>query len=112
MADLGYGTQRQLEIGLALLQEPLVLLLDEPTAGMSPRETAAMVDLLAGLPSGLALLVIEHDMDVLFRLAERIHRARLRACADRRHAVGSAPLRGGAAPLSRRRGRVSAACFG
>ena len=49
-----------------------MLLLDEPTAGMSPRETAAMVDLLADLPSGLALLVIEHDMDVLFRLAERI----------------------------------------
>ena len=72
VSGLGYGTQRQLEIGLALLQEPLVLLLDEPTAGMSPRETAAMVDLLAGLPSGLALLVIEHDMDVVFRLAERI----------------------------------------
>ena len=49
-----------------------MLLLDEPTAGMSPRETAAMVDLLADLPSGLALLVIEHDMDVVFRLAERI----------------------------------------
>ena len=72
VSSLGYGTQRQLEIGLALLQEPLVLLLDEPTAGMSPRETAAMVDLLAGLPSELALVVIEHDMDVVFGLAERI----------------------------------------
>ena len=72
VSALGYGTQRQLEIGLALLQEPLVLLLDEPTAGMSPRETAAMVDLLAGLPAELALLVIEHDMDVLFGLAQRI----------------------------------------
>ena len=72
VAGLGYGTQRQLEIGLALLQEPLVLLLDEPTAGMSPRETAGMVDLLAGLPPELALVVIEHDMDVVFRLAERI----------------------------------------
>ena len=72
VSALGYGTQRQLEIGLALLQEPLVLLLDEPTAGMSPRETAAMVDLLAGLPAELALVVIEHDMDVLFGLAQRI----------------------------------------
>ena len=72
VSALGYGTQRQLEIGLALLQEPQVLLLDEPTAGMSPRETAAMVDLLAGLPSELALVVIEHDMDVVFGLAERI----------------------------------------
>ncbi|MDE0228133.1 MAG: ABC transporter ATP-binding protein [Spirochaetaceae bacterium] len=72
VSSLGYGTQRQLEIGLALLQEPLVLLLDEPTAGMSPRETAAMVDLLAGLPSELALVVIEHDMDVVFGLADRI----------------------------------------
>ena len=112
MAGLGYGTQRQLEIGLALLQEPLVLLLDEPTAGMSPRETLAMVDLLAGLPSGLALLVIEHDMDVVFRLAERITVLDYGARADRRHAVGGAPLPRGAAPLSRRRGRVSAACSG
>ena len=72
VSSLAYGTQRQLEIGLALLQAPLVLLLDEPTAGMSPRETAAMVDLLAGLPPELALVVIEHDMDVVFGLAERI----------------------------------------
>ena len=72
VTNLGYGSQRQLEIGLALLQDPLVLLLDEPTAGMSPEETAATVAVLADLPSDLALLVIEHDMDVIFRLAERI----------------------------------------
>ncbi len=69
---LGYGTQRQLEIGLALVQEPLVLLLDEPTAGMSPEETAAILRLLAALPSTLTLLIIEHDMDVIFGVAERI----------------------------------------
>ena len=72
VADLGYGTQRQLEIGLALVQEPLVLLLDEPTAGMSPEETAGILELLAALPATLTLLVIEHDMDVMFRLAEQI----------------------------------------
>ena len=72
VAALGYGIQRQLEIGLALLQEPLVLLLDEPTAGMSPDETSAMVALLAGLPAELALVVIEHDMDVVFGLADRV----------------------------------------
>ena len=69
---LGYGTQRQLEIGLALVQEPLVLLLDEPTAGMSPEETAAILELLSALPATLTLLIIEHDMDVVFGLAERI----------------------------------------
>ena len=69
---LGYGTQRQLEIGLALVQEPLVLLLDEPTAGMSPEETAAILELLAALPATLTLLIVEHDMDVIFGLAERI----------------------------------------
>ena len=72
VANLGYGTQRQLEIGLALVQDPLLLLLDEPTAGMSPEETAGILELLAALPATLTLLVIEHDMDVMFRLAEQI----------------------------------------
>ena len=69
---LSYGTQRQLEIALALALEPRVLLLDEPTAGMSPEETAAMQSMIAALPSSLTLLVIEHDMEVLFGLADRI----------------------------------------
>ncbi len=69
---LAYGTQRQLEIGLALVRQPTVLLLDEPTAGMSPEETAAMQRVIAGLPRTLTLLIIEHDMDVIFGLAERI----------------------------------------
>ena len=69
---LSYGTQRQLEIALALALEPTILLLDEPTAGMSPEETAAMQAMIAGLPASLTLLVIEHDMEVLFGLADRI----------------------------------------
>jgi len=69
---LSYGTQRQIEIALALALEPKVLLLDEPTAGMSPEETAAMREMIAALPSSLTLLVIEHDMEVLFGFANRI----------------------------------------
>ena len=72
VASLAYGTQRQLEIGLALVQEPLLLLLDEPTAGMSPEETSGILGLLSSLPESLTLLIIEHDMDVIFGLAERI----------------------------------------
>ena len=69
---LAHGAQRQLEVGLALALEPKVLLLDEPTAGMSPAETAAMMALIRALPAALAVLVIEHDMDVVFGIAERI----------------------------------------
>lgn len=69
---LPYGTQRQLELGLALAGAPKVLLLDEPTAGMSAEETQAMTALIAGLPRELALLIVEHDMAVVFELAERI----------------------------------------
>jgi branched-chain amino acid transport system ATP-binding protein len=69
---LSYGNQRQLEIALALTGAPKVLLLDEPTAGMSPDETKAMRTLIAGLPSDLTILMIEHDMDVVFDLAETI----------------------------------------
>jgi branched-chain amino acid transport system ATP-binding protein len=69
---LSYGNQRQLEIALALTGAPKVLLLDEPTAGMSPDETKAMRTLIAGLPRDLTILMIEHDMDVVFDLAEVI----------------------------------------
>jgi branched-chain amino acid transport system ATP-binding protein len=69
---LSYGNQRQLEIALALTGAPKVLLLDEPTAGMSPEETKAMRALIAGLPRDLTVLMIEHDMDVVFDLAETI----------------------------------------
>jgi len=69
---LAYGTQRQLELALSLAGAPRVLLLDEPTAGMSAEETAAMTALLAGLPRDIALLIVEHDMEVVFELAERV----------------------------------------
>jgi branched-chain amino acid transport system ATP-binding protein len=72
VADLSYGEQRQLEIGVALATRPQMLLLDEPTAGMSPEETQRMTRLLAGLPRDVTLLIIEHDMDVVFSLADRI----------------------------------------
>ena len=70
--DLSYGEQRQLEVAIALASHPRVLLLDEPTAGMSPAETAAMTHTIGALPSAMTLLIIEHDMDVVFALADRI----------------------------------------
>jgi branched-chain amino acid transport system ATP-binding protein len=69
---LPYGTQRLVEVGLALGIRPRVVLLDEPTAGMSGEETAAMTGLLNGLPRDISLVVIEHDVKVVFGLAERI----------------------------------------
>jgi branched-chain amino acid transport system ATP-binding protein len=69
---LAYGEQRQLELALALAGMPKTLLLDEPTAGMSPGETEAMLSLMAGLPREITLLIVEHDMDVVFSLADSI----------------------------------------
>jgi branched-chain amino acid transport system ATP-binding protein len=70
--NLSYGEQRQLEIGLALAGEPELLLLDEPTSGMSPAETARMIGLIGSLPRTLSILMIEHDMKVVFSVADRI----------------------------------------
>jgi branched-chain amino acid transport system ATP-binding protein len=69
---LSYGEQRQLEIGIALAGEPVLLLLDEPTSGMSPGETERMIALISALPRSIALLMIEHDMKVVFSVADRI----------------------------------------
>ena len=69
---LSYGEQRQLEIGVALASEPKLLLLDEPTSGMSPAETARMIELIAALRRTLSVLMIEHDMTVVFSIADRI----------------------------------------
>jgi branched-chain amino acid transport system ATP-binding protein len=70
--NLSHGEQRQLEIALALAGAPKLLLLDEPTAGLSPAESHMMVDLLKRLDSAITVLVIEHDMDVAFELTNRI----------------------------------------
>jgi branched-chain amino acid transport system ATP-binding protein len=69
---LAHGEQRQLEVALALATRPRVLLLDEPLAGMGPDESETMVALVAGLKGKLAILLVEHDMDAVFRLADRI----------------------------------------
>jgi len=69
---LSHGERRQLELAVALAQRPRVLLLDEPTAGMSPLETARIAELIAGLDRALTILIVEHDMDVVFRLADRV----------------------------------------
>jgi branched-chain amino acid transport system ATP-binding protein len=70
--SLSHGEQRQLEVGLALAVRPRLLLLDEPMAGMGPDETERMVSLLTELKSEVTILLVEHDMDAVFRLADRI----------------------------------------
>jgi branched-chain amino acid transport system ATP-binding protein len=69
---LSYGEQRQLEVGVALATSPRLLLLDEPTAGMSPEETERMTRMLEALPREVTMLIIEHDMDVVGSLADRV----------------------------------------
>ena len=71
-AALAHGEQRQLEIAMALAGRPRLLLLDEPTAGMGQEDSLNMIELLAGLKGRIAMLLIEHDMDVVFALADRI----------------------------------------
>jgi branched-chain amino acid transport system ATP-binding protein len=70
--ELSYGEQRLLEILLALASKPEILLLDEPTSGMSPAETVQTTKLIQNLPRSISLLVIEHDMEVVFSIADRI----------------------------------------
>jgi len=72
VGSLSYGEQRQLEVGVALATRPKLLLLDEPTAGMSPEETQRMTRMLEALPREVTLLIIEHDMDVVSSLADRV----------------------------------------
>jgi branched-chain amino acid transport system ATP-binding protein len=69
---LSYGEQRQLEVGVVLATDPKLMLLDEPTAGMSPEETVRMTRMLERLPREVTVLIIEHDMDVVGSLADRV----------------------------------------
>ena len=72
--SIAYGYQKQLELGIALANEPKMLLLDEPTAGMSAQETKATIELIIKIvkDKGLTLLFTEHDMSVIFAISERI----------------------------------------
>ncbi|RZS85181.1 ABC transporter ATP-binding protein [Pigmentiphaga kullae] len=71
-AELPYGKQRLLEIVLALAAKPRILLLDEPAAGVPEDESGELFEVIAGLPREMTVLFIEHDMDLVFRFAQRI----------------------------------------
>ena len=71
-ANLAHGEQRQLEIAMVLATRPRLLLLDEPTAGMGPEDSARMTEFLRSLKGRYAILLIEHDMDTVFSLSDRV----------------------------------------
>ncbi|MEU7725577.1 ABC transporter ATP-binding protein [Streptomyces sp. NPDC040724] len=71
-AELSHGERRQLEVAVALATEPRLLLLDEPAAGMSPAETERLTKLIAALPEEVTVLLIEHDLDMVFELADTV----------------------------------------
>ena len=72
VSELAYGEKRRLEIGLALATAPSLLLLDEPLAGMSPRERLETLELLRSIARSRTMIIIDHDMDAIFELAEQI----------------------------------------
>ena len=72
VSDLPYGRQRLVEVAVALSLEPSVLVLDEPAAGVPPSESHRMIELIESLPSSIAVLIIEHDMKLVFRFAQEI----------------------------------------
>ena len=70
--NLAHGEQRALEVGLALATNPKLVLLDEPMAGMGPEESQRMIELIRRIRAKVTVLLVEHDMDAVFRLADRI----------------------------------------
>jgi branched-chain amino acid transport system ATP-binding protein len=72
VGSLSHGEQRQLEVGMARAAEPKLMMLDEPASGLSRGERTALTDLLLGLDPSITLILIEHDMDVALRVAERV----------------------------------------
>jgi len=72
VSELPYGRQRLVEVAVALALEPAVLVLDEPAAGVPPADSHRMMDLIDSLPSSMAVLIIEHDMKLVFRFAREI----------------------------------------
>jgi branched-chain amino acid transport system ATP-binding protein len=72
VGSLSHGEQRQLEVALALAGKPRIMMLDEPAAGLSPAERGSLTDLLLSLGPAVTLLVVEHDMDVALRVAQRV----------------------------------------
>lgn len=72
VSDLSYGRQRMVEIAIGLALRPSLLLLDEPAAGVPPADSHLVFDMIAGLPESISVLIIEHDMSLVFRFAKRI----------------------------------------
>jgi len=71
-AELSYGRQRQLELALTVARDPILIMLDEPTAGLSSEETRKAIPFIKQIVEGKTLVIVEHDMDVVFNLADRI----------------------------------------
>ena len=72
VAELSHGQQRQLEVGMAIALRPRLIMLDEPAAGLSPSERVVLTDLIKELPQDVTLVLIEHDMDIVLNIADRI----------------------------------------
>ena len=71
-SELSYGVQRQLELALTLALDPVLIMLDEPTAGLNAEETHRVVKLIKDVTEGKTLMIVEHDMEVVFSLADQI----------------------------------------
>jgi branched-chain amino acid transport system ATP-binding protein len=72
VSELSHGLQRQLEVGMAIAMRPRLIMLDEPAAGLSPSERLVLTDLIKGLSREVTLILIEHDMEVVLDIADRI----------------------------------------